>query len=61
MRALKNTSSRATAEVPFDNRLREAWIKEMIEEQKSRKRGESAVDKDKKEQSAACSGDRQLP
>ena len=42
----------STAEVPFDNRFREAWIKEMIEEQKSRKRGESAVDKDKKEQSA---------
>jgi putative sterol carrier protein len=27
-----------TAEVPFDGELRDAWIKEMIEEQKSKKR-----------------------
>jgi multimeric flavodoxin WrbA len=30
-----------TAEVPFDGELREAWIKEMIEEQKSKKRARS--------------------
>ena len=30
-----------TAEVPFDGELRDAWIKEMIEEQKSKKRAQS--------------------
>jgi multimeric flavodoxin WrbA len=39
------------AEVPFHDPLRQAWIKEMIEEQKSRKKAQYAVDK--KEQSAA--------
>jgi multimeric flavodoxin WrbA/putative sterol carrier protein len=39
------------AEVPFDNPLREAWIKEMIEEQKSRKKPQLPVDD--KVQSAA--------
>jgi multimeric flavodoxin WrbA/putative sterol carrier protein len=29
-------------EVPFDNELRDAWIKEMIEEHKAKKRGASA-------------------
>ena len=30
-----------TAEVPFDGELRDAWIKEMIEEQKSKKKAQS--------------------
>ncbi|MGA2955463.1 MAG: NAD(P)H-dependent oxidoreductase [Thermodesulfobacteriota bacterium] len=30
-----------TTEVPFDRELREAWIKEMIEEQKSKKKAQS--------------------
>ncbi len=45
----------SVAAVPFDNGMREAWIKGMIEEQKGRKRGQSALDKDKKEQSAPLS------
>lgn len=39
------------AEVPFHDELRQAWIKEIIEEQKGRKKGQCAVDK--KEQSEA--------
>ncbi len=32
-------------QVPFDAKMREAWIKEMIEAQKAKKRGESAAGK----------------
>ena len=31
------------ADAPFDNSMREAWIKEMIEEQKTRKKGQTAA------------------
>ena len=34
-----------TADVPFDNSMREAWIREMIEEQKARKRGQTSEPK----------------
>ena len=47
------------AEVPLDNPLREAWIKEMIEKQKSRKKAQPTADN--KEQKRGCSGDRELP
>ena len=41
-----------TAQVPFDGKMREAWIKEMIEEQKAKKKGKSAMGK--KEPGAAA-------